>query len=266
MNEGFYSILKRLAVVNYDNGCKFTVRDRLDAISELLKNTDYVKVNTDGLFEMYTLNGIVPNNAVLLSTHVDCVKKITECYAEIQNGEYLRGTFDNLITNAVAVFLMTENRLTENTVIAFTGDEEINSRGAGDAVRFLNGKGVSFKTVVLDVTDMGWNQNACFTVENNFRFDGFGRQVVSACEQTGKNWSFVPSDPNRVPDYVPENRLINTEAECDESWEYDDLGVECFSFCIPTCGPMHSNGGVTLRKSSLAPYIDTLADILNVIK
>lgn len=261
--DGFYNILQSLARLNYDNGRTFTKRDRLDAIDSLLKASKYKRVNKSGLFELYAYNGKIPTEAVLLSTHVDCV--MSKCFARDHGGEYLIGTFDNLITNAVAVKLMLDGELNENVIVAFTGDEEENSAGAVELVRFLRKKGTKFRVVVLDVTDMGWSNGSFFTVENDFWENSFGETVIGSAEGVGCKWSFVPSDEDDVPDYIPQNAVIPIEAECDESWEYDEHGIQCFSLCIPVCGNMHSDEGVLIRRGSVGKYSEALRIIANSI-
>lgn len=258
-------IINRLSVLNYDNGSRFTVRDRLDAISDILRDTDYKRVNDSGLFEMYALNGRVPKNAVLVSSHIDCVPEITKCFARDSEDGFLHGTFDNLITNAVIVFLMTRHMLDENVVIAFTGDEERWSQGARDVVRFMRGNRSRFCSVILDVTDMGWEEEAMFTVENNFWSDKLGKRVIDISCAFGYKWLFVPSDPDDIPDYVPDKNNTGEEALCDESWEYDEEDIECFSLCIPCEGEMHANSGLLIRKESLEKYTEILTEIVNTM-
>ncbi len=265
MISQFKPILKKLSVTNYDNGHQFTKRDRLDAISDILKDSEFKKISTDGLFEMYAIGGVLPQNAIVVSTHVDCVTAITDCFSEDFSDELLKGTFDNLITNAIIVYLMKEHRLNENVVVAFTGDEEKNSCGAIDVIEFIENHSKEFKAVILDVTDMGWDEGALFSVENNFWNDCFGKKVVDICEKMQVKWVFVPSDVDDLPVYVPQNRIINTEALCDESWEYDEADIECFSLCIPTKGEMHSNSGLLARKESVTKYAEVLTNILNGI-
>lgn len=265
MNGCFEEILQKLAVVNYDNGHSFVERDRLDAIADILNGTKYKRVNSEGLFEMYSVDGILPENPIVISTHVDCVKAITKCFAVSCDNGLLLGTFDNLITNAMAVTLMVENQLSDNVVVAFTGDEEIDSRGTADVIAYMNKNNRQFKAIVLDVTDMGWDRGALFSVENNFWSDEFGRVTIQACKHCASNWVFVPSDVDDVPNYVPDQNLIRVEALCDESWEYDENDVECFSFCIPTKGEMHDNSGLLVRCESVDVYMDILAKILKCI-
>lgn len=261
MNSDFLPLLKQLAVLNYDNGCFFTRRDRLYAVANILEDSGYKKVNNSGLFELYAWDGIMPDAALLLSAHIDCAVSISRCWAEEYDPDTLKGTFDNLITNAMAVYLMKKNLLDRRTIVAFTGDEEENSRGAAELIGYLRRNHVKFKSIVLDVTDMGWDENVQFTIENNFWEDPLGREVIRAAKESGCEWRFVPSDENDIPGYIPKANLIPEEADCDESWEYDEENVECFSLCIPVNGNMHSDSGVLLRKTAVDGYLRFLREL-----
>ena len=258
----FIDLLNMLAVPNYDNGREFVVRDRLDAVARALESTNYKKVNNTGLFELYAINGELPSEAVLVSTHIDCVRDITDFYARESDNEHYHGTFDNLITNGVILDLMLQGKLRENVIVAFTGNEEEDSRGACQVTEFLKNRNCDFVAVILDVTDMGWDKDACFSVENNFWTSTMGRAVICTCENDPHNWVFVPSDVEDIPAYIPGDNLIREEALCDESWEYDEGDIQCFSFCIPTKGEMHGNKGLFVKKAAVEVYKAVLAKLL----
>ncbi len=263
--DDYFKLLEKLAVLNYDNGKQFTRKDRLIQIENILKDTEYKKLNSDGLFELYAKGDNLPEKIVLVSSHIDCKDTITKCFVEKYSDEFLLGTFDNLVTNAIIVSLMIENKLNENIVIAFTGDEEEESTGAYDVIDFLENSGKKVFSVVLDVTDMGWDEKASFTIENNFWDEFSGESVIDIASKSLLNWCFVPSDVDDIPYYVPEKNVIYQEAEPDESWDYDEMDIECFSFCIPTKGEMHSDNGIFLREKSLGEYACILEQILHEI-
>lgn len=257
----FNYILTKINVLNYDNGKKFTRTDRLDNICELLWNSSYRRINANGLFHLYSKVPLseLPDEIVVISSHVDCQRQITKCFSKDYNNDLIQGTFDNSLTNAMAVSLMLEDAFSTNVVAAFTGDEEEDSNGAADVAEFFRKLHKKIKVIVLDVTDMGWREGCAFTIENNFWSDTTGKIVSRLSSQTGVLWKFVPSDPYEIPAYIPNGYVIRQEAEPDESWEYDEHEVECFSLCIPTKGDMHSDDGVFVRKDSLAPYMKILS-------
>ncbi|MCM1364499.1 MAG: hypothetical protein NC122_01100 [Faecalibacterium sp.] len=260
-------ILKELSVINKDDGNRFKCANRLDRVAQLLWNSKYKRINADGLFHLYSEKPIqeLSDKLWIVSCHVDCASSMTKCFTEEIDEEMLRGTFDNQITCAAIVYLMLESVFPPDVVIAFTGDEEENSRGAADLIQFLNRYNKQFSVVVLDVTDMGWTQNACFTVENNFWSDKIGKAVIDAVIKKGAEWIFVPSDVDDIPMYIPNKNVILEEAEPDESWEYDENDIECFSLCLPVNGDMHSNDGVVTYVKYYYEYIDMLEFLLNTL-
>ena len=257
----FNYLLTQINVLNYDNGKKFTRTDRLDAICELLWNSSYRRINANGLFHLYSKVPLseLPDELIVISSHVDCQRQITKCFSKDYDDDLMQGTFDNSLTNAMTVSLMLEDALAMNVVVAFTGDEEEDSTGAADVAAFFRNLHKKIKVIVLDVTDMGWREGCAFTIENNFWSDTTGKVVSRLSAESGYPWRLVPSDPYEIPAYIPNKYVIGQEAEPDESWEYDEHKVECFSLCIPTKGEMHSDNGVLVRKDSLAPYMKILS-------
>ena len=48
-----FDILSEISAINRDNGKKFTQTDRLDAITSSLWDSNYRRINSDGLFNLY---------------------------------------------------------------------------------------------------------------------------------------------------------------------------------------------------------------------
>lgn len=263
----FFEILETLMVPNRDNGKCFTDPRRIERIDGLLWNSRYRRVNPDGLFVLYAAKPLAQiARPVVISTHVDCVPEMTRLFTRECGSDQIRGTYDNAITNAAALWLMLQNKLPDNVLVAFTGDEEEDSKGALQLTRYLSRVGKSPSVVaVLDVTDMGWAEGADFTVENNFWTDDQGCTVIAAAAEASENWRFVPEDLDEIPGYVPRALVIHEEAEPDESWDYDEQDQSCFSLCLPVYGPMHSNQGVLARKSSCQAYLDALERIMRAL-
>lgn len=269
MRTDVFPLLERVMRLCRDNGQRFTRTDRLDEIQRLLWDSQYRRVNPQGLFHLYAKRSIeeIEGPVVLVSSHVDCENGITRCFCEDAGNGLLRGTFDNAATNAAILSLMLEGSLPEAVVVSFTGDEEADSHGVIETVRFLQSKQLGIDmAVVLDVTDMGWNEGARFTVENNFWDEAHGRRVIELARQSAVEWRFVPEDTDDIPPYVPSERVIHIEAEADESWELDELGVPCFSLCLPVKGNMHSDSGVMAVKDSFASYCAAIKAVLSGIR
>ena len=266
MNDLMF-VLEKVTVLNRDNSYIFTNTERLDAIASLLCGSAYKRIETDGLFHLYSRKPVseIDEPVVIVSSHVDCERHITKCFAAKKEDNILLGTFDNAITNAAIVYLMLLGSLPENVLVAFTGDEEENSRGAKDICRFIQKNDLDILNIfVLDVTEEGWKTEADFTVENDFWDEEFGEKVIELANQTGYPWNYVPGEPDDIPEYIPKERIIHVEAYEDESWEYDEADISCFSFCLPSKGNMHSDTGIFIRESSFRRYTEVLGKILNI--
>ncbi len=261
------SVLQAVSVLNRDDGSSFTNTQRLDAIASLLRGSDYRRLNEDGLFRLYARRSVAEMDGpcLVVSSHVDCERSITRCFARAAEDGMLLGTFDNAITNAAIAALMLAGSLPEHVLVAFTGDEEETGRGAKDLSRFLRGSGLKVCNVfVLDVTEEGWSSRADFTIENDFWDEAFGKEAVDLAERTGYPWRYVPGELDEIPDYIPRDRIISVEAYEDESWEYDEADLPCFSLCLPTKGEMHSDDGILVRETSFRRYTEVLERMLNL--
>ena len=156
-SQDFFDILTAVTVDCKDNGECFTVADRVAVIESLLKNTDYNLIARQPLALLYAKRELREGDRVLLiSSHIDCVYSRCFCADE---GDCLRGTFDNSFGNAAVLWNMIHDRLSDNVVVAFTGDEEHDSHGALQTVEALAGMGVEVSMVLVqDVTNVGWER------------------------------------------------------------------------------------------------------------
>ena len=265
--ENLLNILDSISVLNRDNGKEFTNTERLDAIASLLSNSKYKRVETEGLFHLYSAKEVCDINepVIIVSTHVDCERHITKCFSSIVDQNTLRGTYDNAITNAAIVYLMLSGNLPENVLIAFTGDEEENGRGALDIVRFIKKNKLDVMNIfVLDVTEEGWKQESDFTVENDFWDEDFGEEVIELARQSNFKWNYVPGELDDIPDYIPEVEGNMIRKAINIMWDYDEEDIPCFSLCLPTKGNMHSDEGILARISSFENYTEMLQRMVNI--
>lgn len=239
MND-FFSLLKAVTVDCKDNGEAFTVTDRVAVIEHVLGKTDYKLIARQPLVLLYAKRELHEGDRVLLiSSHIDCV--FGKCFCN-DEGECLRGTFDNSFTNAALLWNMLNNTLPDNVVVAFTGDEERDSHGAVQAVVALGQSGCEVSAaLVLDVTNEGWENGALFTLENDLGVDILtGYNIISSLEKYDGSFAFKH---NALPD---------------ESWDYADYGVPSLTLCVPVGGDLHGDAGVLLRKESALEYCNAL--------
>ena len=246
-SQDFFDILTAVTVDCKDNGECFTVADRVAVIESLLKNTDYNLIACRPLALLYAKRQVREGDRVLLiSSHIDCV--YGNCFCD-DEGECMRGTFDNSFGNAAVLWNMIHDRLSDNVVVAFTGDEEHDSHGALQTVEALAGIGVEVSmALVQDVTNVGWESGALFTIENDLGVDMLtGYNLISSLEHYGGRFAFCHN------------------AEPDESWDYADCGIPCFTLCAPVGGELHGDAGVLLRKESALEYCNVLAHLARML-
>lgn len=245
--EQFTDILKKVTVECRDNGTEFVCNTRISAIKEMLAGSRYKLIHEGKLSLIYASHVIRPDErVVLVSSHVDSL--YSRCFCE-EDGDCFKGTFDNSYTNASALWNMLSGNFADNVVIAFTGDEEQNSQGAIETVCALGLMQcpIAF-ALVLDVTEEGWMQHSAFTVENDLGLDIFtAHHLVELLKPYDGKYSYVH------------------DAEPDESWDYDEYSIPCFTLCAPILGDMHSDEGVLLRKDSFPMYQQVLSVVANNI-
>ena len=238
--KDFFDILQAVTVDCKDNGECFTVTDRVAVIERMLQNSEYRLIARQPLALLYAKRQPREGDrAMLISSHIDCVYGNSFCADE---GDCMRGTFDNSFTNAALLWNMLQDRLPDNVVVAFTGNEESDSQGAVQTVVALGQMGIEVSAaLVLDVTNEGWESGALFTLENDLGIDILtGYNIISSLEQYGGRFAFKHN------------------AEPDESWDYADCGVPCFTLCVPVGGELHGDAGVLLRKNAALEYCNVL--------
>ena len=243
----FSDLLSAVTVDCKDNGKEFVVTERIGAIEHLLQGTEYRLVAREPLALLFAKRVPQENEkVVLVSSHVDCV--YNSCYCS-DNGEYYKGTFDNSFGNAAVLWCMLNDFLPANVVVAFTGDEEKDSHGVYQALEALKKYGCELScAIVQDVTNVGWESGALFTIENDSGFDILrAYNIVSSLETYSGKFAF------------------RHDAEPDESWNYAERGIPCLTLCAPVGGDMHSDEGVLLRKESAMEYCDALAHLANIM-
>ena len=243
----FIELLNAVTVDCKDNGKEFVADDRISVIERLLDGSAYKVVAREPLALVYAKRDVCEGDSVVVvSSHVDCLYSSCFCNDE---GDCLRGTFDNSFGNAAILWQMHAGTLPDNVAVAFTGDEERDSRGAVQTVLAL-GKmhcAVEF-ALVLDVTNVGWECGANVTLENDLGVDIItAHSIVEAVRKCNAEYAFEHN------------------AEPDESWDYNDYGIPALSLCIPAKGDLHSDGGVLLRKSDFIHYCNALEAIINVL-
>ena len=241
----FSSLLKTVTVDNKDDGEKFILTDRLDALKGLLEKSDYSLLREGKLSAIYGKRPLAGEEIVLVSTHIDCV--YTSCFCE-EEGDFYKGTFDNSLTNTAVVYNMLHNRFGDHVVVAFTGDEEKDSGGALEVINYLINQTdciVRF-ALVTDVTNEGWEAGAPFSIENDLGIDLFTAH-------------------NLVETLSPYLFSYVHQAEPDESWDYDSVRFPTLSLCAPVLGDLHGDEGMLARQKAMPTYCEVLEKVCAVV-
>ena len=148
----FPELLNRLTVDCKDDGTRFTLFTRVDAIKEFLSGSNYQLIHEGSLSLIYTRKTDPSLWRVLVSSHIDCVYQ--NCFME-ETDHCWKGTFDNSATNAIIINLTLHDQLNDDVVIAFTGDKEMHSGGAIEVMHVLHKAEANPEFgIVLDVTGM----------------------------------------------------------------------------------------------------------------
>ena len=241
-------VLKMVTVDCKDNGREFIVSDRLQVINDLLNQTDYHLIHKGKLCYIYAKQHVKNKSVILISSHVDCVYDRLFC-KELADGRQFRGTFDNSVTNACLLYSMLQGSLNDNVIIAFTGDEEENSGGAYEVVRTLRQWNTHLAlAMVLDATEEGWKEQYDFTIENDLGIDIYtGHRIMDLLGLHPHKFGFIH------------------DSEPDESYDYDEEDIPCFSLCFPVCGDMHGEDGVLIRADALPYYCSALVELANML-
>lgn len=240
-------------------------------IYDLLRYSKYKPIKCSGLSLIYQARDYSLMPTVLISCHIDSLYK--RHHFQAFNDTELLGTFDNSILNTLLVYLMLKERLPANIIIAFTGNEEEDSQGAIETIEFLMEKHPPVwqrleMVIVLDVTSEGYDSHA-FTLENYFiekqplansclHFNAKKdlKQYLRRLLKTYSNLLFIKSD----------------KAGADESWDYHEYDLNCFSFCLPSRPHpamekedvddwMHSDCGIIVKKQSIVEYARALVTL-----
>lgn len=266
-------VMDRLACICRSNksGFKEGETDRIDAIRELLKCTDYHEILLPHV-QIWRKDLSSPID-VVVSSHVDTVNYITKCFSKLSEDGYYKGTYDNAGTNSAAVIAMLDGDIPANVIFAFTADEETGRcNGAKQTLEYVRNLGNDPLFIVLDVTYEGYDDGNIFTIENlssghkkseNMDFlNEAAKAALSLEPENIRTCTFVKMHKNAIPSIFPKEYLAKASGMFDEAFAYVGEHAKGFSLCLPCEGNMHGNCGVSVRQPSFEGYVNILESIL----
>lgn len=305
-----YEILKSIAFVQRDDGHHFTRNDKLDRIRKILNTmSEYREIYAGNLTSVWAK---LPEDAikaidmpVLLTSHIDNVKAITRPFVAGGTvdgiGPVIRGTFDNMITNAALIDLMLNQDIPDNVVFCFDGDEETGlCRGLKEAVEHLSEffdneigcaiatdvtyEGFSGKKTVELVSNKthevlkdakgnartevrnDYDNFKLFSVENMSGSRTFQNEFANAfLEKHSDDFAFAPhpNESYKCPEGL--KAYYKSTGDCDEGYVIRDLHLNGMSVCLPVKGPMHSDDGCITRFTQYDGYCKNLGEVTTML-
>lgn len=262
-------MIKKVNVHSKDDGNVFLSTKRRDVIVNILKNSNWKKVFDDGYLLIFN-NGYREDfgKSILISCHIDTAFKEGDYFINFFNGgKKLVGTLDNSASIAILLDVMLSGALYKNTFVTFTGDEEGEMRGASKTAEFLKRKLPKVfrelvSVIVMDVTLENYSKSVSLEnfffnknkyLEGKFPFNSLSSFIEIICN--------VLRDKNISFGFVSES-----EADPDESWEYDEYNLNVFSLCLPTKGEdCHSKKGITTTVDKMSHLKNALISIVNFL-
>lgn len=244
--------------------------DKIDAIRDLMKDSGYHEILLPNA-QIWRKDFSTPID-VVVSSHADVVDSITKCSSKLKEkdeGVYYSGTYDNAGTNAALVISALEGNLPDNTVIAFTADEESGRcSGAKQVLEYARNSGYEPVCIALDVTYEGFDEGYLFTVENassghkkeedmSFLND-LANAMIAVDPEDDQGCCFVKLSKNGIPDEMDRKYLAKGSSWLDEAQIYGREHAKTFSLCLPCDGEMHDNRGVDVKQPTFEGYVNAL--------
>jgi len=227
-----------------DNGKKFIDNKRVKALEAICKHSEYRLTKKASLSRIYEHKNLDRKKPIIfVSCHIDSIYK--KYWNELSNNTgaaLIKGTLDNSACVGILAYLVQNNKLPPNVVVAFTGNEEQDGKGAKQVSKYIKKeyKDCNVKYIIsLDLTNDFYNEKH-YTIEN-----------INGCYQ------------GTLSLMLPEAGIVE-DAAPDDSWTYKKY-FPCFSLCLPCENigeDMHSDKGVRIKQNSLVVFSDILQLLL----
>ena len=181
------------------------------------------------------------------------------------------GTFDNSICNAAVLAAMLEGLLPPNAVVAFTGNEEYECKGAAEVAGYLKRKERPVwnrleLAIVSDITSEGYGMTP-FTIENYSAGSAAGLRRILHFSSDAVLKKYLQKALSAAGKTL---YIRKEDSDPDETLEYCRHGLNCLTFCIPsrphpssdtgkTSSWMHDDRGIIIRKKDYSGYMIALS-------
>ena len=163
---------------------------------------------------------------------------------------------------ASLICLMQKNQLPDSVMVAFLKNTDEKRQGIQKLVKLVRKAKRTFRTIVLDVTNTGWEEKCDFTVENCCLTQRMYKNLISALHGGRNKWKIIPEDRLLLKGILFSDEYFTSNAprknDCDY---YRDGKVNCFSFCLPVEGNISNDEGITINLFRLSWYMYKLIQL-----
>jgi len=163
---------------------------------------------------------------------------------------------------AALIHLMQNNELADSVMVAFLKPTEDKGQAVQRLVKLLRKAKKTFRAVVLDVTNTGWDERCDFTVESCFLTQRMYKNLVSALHGGRNKWKIIPEDRQMLKGILFSEEYFTANApRKNDCAYYRECGIHCFGFCLPAEGVLADNERITINQLRLGWYMDKLIEI-----
>lgn len=216
--------------------------DYVDSVKEMLEDTPYLCTETDD-FILFHRNSFDDYTTGLRLISVG----LEEC---------------KMPGIASLICLMQDDELPASVMVAFMKNTNDKRQGIQNLVKLLKKTKRTFRAIVLDVTNTGWEEACDFTVENCYLTQRMYKNLVSALHGGRGRWKIIPEDRKMLKGILFDNDYFTENAprgkECDY---FQEFGVKCFSFCLPVKHAIVNKNAVEIDMHRLGWYMYKLIDL-----
>jgi len=157
------------------------------------------------------------------------------------------------------IYLMQKEKLPDSVVVAFLKSSDEKKQEIQKLVKLLRRAKRTFRAIVLDVTNTGWEEKCDFTVENCYLGERMYRNLISALHGGSGKWKIIPEDRQMVKRILYYEKYFTENAsrrnDCDY---YRECEVNCFSLCLPVEGEIRKDEGIVIDLHRLGWYMQKL--------
>ena len=163
---------------------------------------------------------------------------------------------------ASLICLMQKGMLSDSVMVAFLKNTDEKRQAIQKLVKLLKKAKKTYRAIVLDLTNTGWEEGCDYTVENCYLTHRMYKNLVSALHGKSRRWKIIPQDRQMLKGILFDEKYFTTNAprgkDCDY---YQECGVNCFSYCLPVEGTIKNGERINIDMHRLGWYIYKLIEL-----